>query len=178
MIVCAVVRFAGSISNLPLNLLRPGPLLWNYVRTQGNGPASLLNNMADSAQLPVFGEAGHGIRRQSIEVHRLRRRVRFHGRRTTLLPRQAIHQRPQALQAVQGKTRPRGLPGSLGDSDHLFAVRGGDHGSVQANPGQACAVPVMLSKAVGGAGAASYARAELKSAHGISLRARYPISWR
>ena len=63
----------GRKINLPLNLLRPGPLLCKHERRQGNGNGKLPAVMADFIEFPSFREAGHGIHRQSIEVQRLRR---------------------------------------------------------------------------------------------------------
>ena len=47
--------------------------------------------------------------------------------------------------------RARGGEGAPGDADHVLGVRG-DDGSLQADPGQAGAVPVVLPKAAGEAG--------------------------
>jgi len=44
---------------------------------------------------------------KSTEMHRLRRRIYLHAGEQ-LSSTQAVHQRPQALQAVQGEARPRG----------------------------------------------------------------------
>jgi hypothetical protein len=100
--------------------------------------------MADFKKFPFFGEAGHGFHRSHIEVYRLRRRVRIHGRRAGFLPRQAIQERSQALQAVQGEARERGRTGSFRDADRVFGVQDGDDGSVQADAGQTCAVPLVF----------------------------------
>ena len=121
--------------------------------------------MADFGVFPCLGEAGHGVHRSSIEVHRLRRRVRVHGRRTAILQRQAVQERPQALQAVQGEARHRRPQGSFRDPDYLFGVRHRDHGSVQAHPGQAGAMPFLFPETAGQAsnGDGAYRNAELRS---------------
>ena len=74
--VIELVKSSGQLGrklNLPLDLLRPGPLLCTHVRRQGNGNGKLLAVMADFIEFPSFREAGHGIHRQSVEVQRLRR---------------------------------------------------------------------------------------------------------
>ena len=98
-------------------------------------------------------------------MHRLRRRVRIHGRRAGLLQRQTIQERPQALQAMQGEARQRRPQGTFGDPDNLFGVRRGDHGSVQAYAGQAGTLPLLLPEAAGQAstGAGAYFSAWLRS---------------
>jgi hypothetical protein len=58
----------GRKLNLPLDLLRPGPLLCKHERRQGNGNGKLPAVMADFIEFPSLREAGHGIHRQSIEV--------------------------------------------------------------------------------------------------------------
>jgi hypothetical protein len=52
----------------PLRLWRPGPLLFKDDQRQGNGTGTLSKFMADFDRSPCFGEAGHGICRQSFEV--------------------------------------------------------------------------------------------------------------
>jgi hypothetical protein len=103
--------------------------------------------MADFIDFSCFGEAGHGIHRQSLEVQRLRRRVYFHGGRAVVFPRQTIQERPQALQAVQSQACARRPACALGDANHLLGVRGRNDGALQADTGPAGTLPVVLSEA-------------------------------
>ena len=61
-------QFDGLTLFLPLDFLRSGPLLFTTARRQGNGTGKLFEIMADFYDFPFFGEAGHGIYRQSFEV--------------------------------------------------------------------------------------------------------------
>ena len=94
----------------------PGPGCY-HSKKQGNGTGKLIALMADFIEFPFFGEAGHGIYRQSFNVQRLRHRVCLHRRRAAFLPRQAVQKRAPALQAVQGEARPRRLQSAPGDPD-------------------------------------------------------------
>ena len=61
-----------------------------------------------------------------------------------ILPRQAVQERAQALQAVQGEARPRRLQSAPGDPDQLFASAARNNGSLQAHAGQAGVVPLLF----------------------------------
>ena len=121
----------------------PGPGCY-YSTMQGNGTGKLIMFMADFIKFLCFGEAGHGIYRQSFDVQRLRSRVCLYRRRAAFFPRQAVQERTQALQAVQGEARSRRLQGAPGDPNQLLAVRRGNDGSLQAHPRQAGVVPLLL----------------------------------
>lgn len=72
-------------------------------------------------------------------------RVRFHCRRTDLFQRKKIHSRPHTLQAVQGQARPAAPKAASRSARHLRRVRHRNYGPIQAPPGQASAVPPVLS---------------------------------
>jgi len=57
---------------------------------------------------------------------------------------------------MQGEAR-KWRAGSFRNANHLFGVWVGDHSTVQADPGQAGAVPFVLSKAASQAGSAAAA---------------------
>ncbi len=135
------IRFAAAF-------LRPGPLLLTSMKT-GKRDRRASSSVADFGAFPFFGEAGHGIPGQSSQVRRVRSRFCLYRRRAALFLRQEIHQRPQALQAMQSKAHRRRAQGSTGDAHHLLGLRNGDDGTVQAHPGQAGSVPLLFSKAAG-----------------------------
>ena len=120
-------------------------LVVKEVRRQGNGTGKLSCSWPISHNFPASGN-GHGIRRSSVEVHRLRRRVRFYCRRAAFLPRQEVHERPQALQAVQSKARRGRGTSASGNTDDLFRMRSGNNRAVQAYPGKTRSLPLLFSK--------------------------------
>jgi len=108
----------------------------------------------------------NGIPGQVFEMHGLWNGFCVHSRRTTVLPRQEVHQRTQTLQELQGQAGSgarncfaRSLlarfriawifAGILElenrDSDQLFPMRERDHRAVPADPRAAGAVPRVLS---------------------------------
>src|SRR5450759_1100232 len=98
----------------------------------------------------------NGIPGQGIKVHRLWHGFRVHGRGTVVLPRQAVQERTQTLQELQGQAsrrgwsyvalaRARAFVREDGDPDELFAMRERDHGSVSADARTAGAVPRVFS---------------------------------
>ena len=86
---------------------------------------------------------------------------RVHSGRTVVFPRQAIQERAQTLQELQGqasssawsydtRTVARAFLREDGDPDELFAVRERDYGAVPADARKAGAVPRMLSAGAAG----------------------------
>jgi hypothetical protein len=63
-----VSRFAGPTNELPQNFSRPGPSLQLRKENRETGLARFSQVMADFIAFPCFGESGHGVRRQSLEV--------------------------------------------------------------------------------------------------------------
>src|SRR5215471_2746114 len=95
-----------------------------------------------------------GIPGQSVEVYRLRVGLYLHRGRTTFLPRQAVQERTQTLQDLQGKAHfCSGCSGCWAssqqnrDPDDLLAVRQGNYCPVQTNPRTARFLPGMFSAA-------------------------------
>jgi hypothetical protein len=106
---------------------------------------------------PAIGRRGYGIRRSATYLCRLRWRVHLHCGRATLLLRQTIQERPQALQALQVEARSFASPWSQcrlrscsgwhlahRDAHHLLGVRDRNHSSLQANTGTTRAVQGLL----------------------------------
>jgi hypothetical protein len=127
--------------------MRPGPLAVQYEAESGNRDRRAIESMAGLRRCSLFWEAGHGIQRSNIEVSGLRRRFCVYRGRASIFPRQAIQERPQALQAVQGEAQSRVAQSAAGDADKLLRVRHGNYSPVQAHAGPAGAVPFMLPEA-------------------------------
>jgi hypothetical protein len=97
----------------------------------------------------------NGIPGQDVDVPRLWRRVRLHRRRTTVLLRQALQERTQTVQELQGKACVHSGSGhgagagerAGGDTDQLLAVRQRNHGAIPANAGTPGFLPGMLPAA-------------------------------
>jgi hypothetical protein len=162
---------------LPLLFFAARALVVEQVRKTGKRDRRAFWIMADFGAFPIFGEAGHGIPGQSSKVHRLQRRFHLHSGRAGLFLRQEVHQRPQALQAMQGQARQRRSEGASRNTDLLFRVRYGHDGAFQADPGKTRPVPILFPEAAGQsaprgraesraehrAGSGTYVRAGLKS---------------
>lgn len=78
---------------------------------------------------------------------------------------------------MQGQARQwRRSKSAPGDADYVLGVRGGDYGSLQANTRQACAMPLLLSKAGDPAAAVArtrpHGRLESRRENQVALEAR------
>ena len=142
------MRFLSCNSLFPLIRSRPGPLLYMQLDT-GNWERQALPFRPIPVRFPVAGKPDDGIYRSRFEVHRLWRGFHFYRRRADFLSRQTVQERPKALQAVQGEACSRINSCSHGDPNHLCGVRNRDYRPLQADTGQACALPYLLSKAAG-----------------------------
>jgi len=111
-----------------------------------------VGNLSSAARIEqglVEGGSLHGIPGQNIEVHRLRGRLHLHGRGTAVLSRQAVQERTQAVQSLQGKTRQpagwrAGRARARGNGDHLFRLRQGNNSPFPADAGSPRLLQGML----------------------------------
>lgn len=121
---------------------------WNKATGTGHDdPGALIRLALFESVLRAKAREADGVRRQDSEMRGLRKRFRFHGGRAAVLLRQAVQERPQTVQTVQGQAGLRLRLRASGDAHRLFGMRDGDHRSFQTYPGPPGIVPQLFPAA-------------------------------
>ena len=143
-------------SSPPSARRRAGPNPGASSKQAEGGVMALLPSHTGHRRERVEGSTLNGIPGQGTEVRRLWNRFYFHGRGATVFSRQTVQERAQTLQGVQSeacfgawrgtRARRQQYVREGGNSHHVFAMREGNHGALQADSGPSRFLPGVFSR--------------------------------